>query len=85
MYKPVLSIDVFKSKSCAAAFLNYRETYLKPFSFNHSPEDAGLLVRHLESLEQKLVSDRMLCLKLQAITQNQSQGSLSSQVTMSLS
>lgn len=53
MYKPVLSIDVSKSKSCAAAFLSYGETYLKPFSFNHSPEDTNLLVRHLESLERK--------------------------------
>ena len=53
MYKPVLSIDVSKSKSFAAAFLNYREPYLEPFSFSHSQEDASLLVRHLESLEQK--------------------------------
>ena len=53
MYKPVLSIDVSKSKSFAAAFLNYQEPYLKPFSFNHSKDDAGLLVRHLQNLEIK--------------------------------
>lgn len=53
MYKPVLSIDVSKSKSFAAAFLNYQEPYLKPFSFKHSQDDVGLLVRHLQSLEMK--------------------------------
>jgi transposase len=53
MYKPVLSIDVSKSKSFAAAFLNYGEPYLKPFSFKHSPSETSLLIKHLQSLELK--------------------------------
>lgn len=52
MYKPVLSIDVSKSKSCAAAFLDYGEPYLKPFVFSHSPEGTAALVSKLTDLEK---------------------------------
>ncbi|MCX7923111.1 MAG: IS110 family transposase [Clostridia bacterium] len=53
MYKPVLSIDVSKSKSCAAAFLNHGEPFLKHFHFRHSPQDAYSLIKHLKNLEYK--------------------------------
>ncbi len=53
MYKPVLSIDVSKSKSIAASFISYEEPFSKPFSFTHSPKDTALLLKHLHELERK--------------------------------
>lgn len=53
MYKPVLSIDVSKSKSFAAAFLSYEEPYLKPFPFEHSISGTSVLLHHLKDLESK--------------------------------
>ena len=53
MYKPVLSIDVSKSKSVAAAFISYEEPLSKAFSFTHSPKGTTLLLKHLKELERK--------------------------------
>ncbi len=53
MYKPVLSIDVSKSKSVAAAFISYEEPLSKAFSFTHSPKGTALLLKHLQELERK--------------------------------
>lgn len=53
MYKPVLSIDVSKSKSVAAAFSSYEEPLSKTFSFSHSPKGTDLLMKHLKELELK--------------------------------
>jgi len=53
MYKPVLSIDVSKSKSYAATFLAYGEPYQKPFAFNHSPQGTSLLINRLNELQSK--------------------------------
>lgn len=53
MLRPVLSIDVSKSKSFAAAFLDYGQPYLKPFSFDHSISGTSVLLKHLKDLEVK--------------------------------
>lgn len=53
MYKPVLSIDVSKSTSYAAAFLAYGEPFQKPFPFVHSPSGTKLLINKLNELQAK--------------------------------
>lgn len=53
MNKPVLSIDVSKLNSYAAAFLSYGKPYKKPFPFKHTPEDTNLLLGWLADLEEK--------------------------------
>ena len=50
MYKPIISIDIAKSKSCAAAFLDYDVPYLKPFSFNHSLDGIHVVLQVLHDL-----------------------------------
>jgi transposase len=53
MNQPILSIDVAKGKSVAAAFLSYGEIYQKPFPFLHTPDGLAsliLLLKHLEEL-----------------------------------
>ncbi|HEY2495267.1 MAG TPA: transposase [Paenibacillus sp.] len=54
MEHPVLSIDVAKGKSVAAAFLSYHECMYKPFPFSHSNEDLHHLLAILEQM--KIVS-----------------------------
>jgi transposase len=51
MYNPVLSIDVSKSKSYAAAFKSYSEPFLKPTSFLHNPKGLNYMLKCLENLE----------------------------------
>ncbi|WP_245640178.1 hypothetical protein [Paenibacillus dakarensis] len=50
MNQPVLSIDVAKGKSVAAAFLSYQDCMYKPFPFYHSAEDLQRLLTILEEL-----------------------------------
>jgi len=52
MQQPVLSIDVAKGKSVAAAFSAYDSIVRKPFSFPHTPQGIAALVPLLEELEQ---------------------------------
>lgn len=49
---PVVSIDVAKGKSVAAAFLSYNECVRKPFSFKHSPTEMTTILELLEQLEK---------------------------------
>lgn len=51
-HQPVVSIDVAKGKSVAAAFLSYNECVRKPFAFKHSPAEMAILLELLELLEQ---------------------------------
>lgn len=51
-HKPVVSIDVAKGKSVAAAFLSYNECVRKPFSFKHSPAEMTIILELLALLEQ---------------------------------
>lgn len=51
-HKPVVSIDVAKGKSVAAAFLSYNECVRKPFPFKHSPSEITTILELLELLEQ---------------------------------
>ncbi|WP_211269583.1 hypothetical protein [Paenibacillus glacialis] len=51
MNQPVLSIDIAKGKSVAAAFTSYGVQVKKPFSFSHSPD-------HVSSLLSVLVLHR---------------------------
>lgn len=51
MQKPVLSIDVAKGKSVAAAFSAYDTIVRKPFSFLHTPQGISGLLPLLEQLE----------------------------------
>ncbi|WP_379134087.1 hypothetical protein [Paenibacillus sp. sgz500958] len=44
MQKPVLSIDVAKGKSVAAAFSAYDSIVRKPFSFSHTPQGISSLL-----------------------------------------
>lgn len=53
MNQPVLSIDVAKGKSVAAAFLSYGEVYRKPFSFSHTPDQLSSLLDLLEQLKRE--------------------------------
>lgn len=48
---PVLSIDVSKSKSYAAAFLSLKKPYQKPFSFSHNPNNMSSLINCLTDME----------------------------------
>ncbi len=48
---PVLSIDVSKSTSFAAAFLSNSKPYSKPFKFSHSPTDFSNLLSILSEME----------------------------------
>ncbi|WP_256762170.1 IS110 family transposase [Cohnella sp. WQ 127256] len=51
MQNPVLSIDVAKGKSVAAAFSAYDSIVRKPFSFPHTPQGVSALLPLLEQLE----------------------------------
>ena len=51
MNQPVLSIDVAKGKSVAAAFLSYQDCMYKPFPFYHSGEDLQRVLAILEELK----------------------------------
>ncbi|SMF79036.1 Transposase [Paenibacillus uliginis N3/975] len=51
MNQPVLSIDVAKGKSVAAAFLSYHDCMYKPFSFIHTNEDLHRLFAILEQMK----------------------------------
>lgn len=48
---PVLSIDVSKSNSYAAAFLSNSKPYSKPFKFSHSSHDINNLLSILSEME----------------------------------
>ncbi|MGG4092536.1 hypothetical protein [Paenibacillus lautus] len=50
MNQPVLSIDIAKGKSVAAAFSSYGSLVKKPFSFSHSPDDISALLPLLGQL-----------------------------------
>lgn len=49
---PVLSIDVAKGKSVAAAFLSYHDCMYKPFPFSHTRDDLNHLLLILEQMKQ---------------------------------
>ena len=51
-HKPVVSIDVAKGKSVAAAFLSYNDCIRKPFPFKHDPTELTTILELLELLEQ---------------------------------
>ncbi|WP_255570882.1 IS110 family transposase [Cohnella sp. CFH 77786] len=51
MNHPVLSIDVAKGKSVAAAFLSSSQLFRKPFSFDHSPSGVESLLSLLDEME----------------------------------
>jgi transposase len=53
MNQPILSMDVSKSKSCAAAYLSYGKPFQKPVTVEHSPTGMAFLVNLLEELEEK--------------------------------
>ncbi|UNK17023.1 IS110 family transposase [Paenibacillus sp. N3/727] len=52
MNQPVLSIDIAKGKSVAAAFTSYGVQVKKPFSFSHSPDHVSSLLSVLVQLEE---------------------------------
>ena len=52
MQQPVLSIDVAKGKSVAAAFSAYGSIVRKPFTFSHTPDGVSSLLPVLQLLEQ---------------------------------
>ncbi|WP_373231372.1 transposase [Cohnella sp.] len=52
MQQPILSIDVAKGKSVAAAFSAYGAIVRKPFSFSHSPHGVSSLLPLLDQLEE---------------------------------
>ena len=52
MNQPVLSIDIAKGKSFAAAFSSYGVQVKKPFTFSHSPEHVSSLLPLLAGLEE---------------------------------
>ncbi|MGM1048135.1 MAG: IS110 family transposase [Bacillota bacterium] len=52
MNQPVLSIDIAKGKSVAAAFSSYGMQVKKPFSFSHSPNEVANLLPLLDQLEE---------------------------------
>lgn len=52
MNQPVLSIDIAKGKSVAAAFTSYGIQVKKPFSFSHSPDNVSALLTLLAQLEE---------------------------------
>ena len=52
MQQPVLSIDVAKGKSVAAAFSAYGTIVRKPFEFPHTPEGVSSLLPLLQQLEE---------------------------------
>ena len=51
MNHPVLSIDVAKGKSVAAAFLSSSQLFRKPFSFEHSPSGVESLLPLLAEMQ----------------------------------
>ncbi|WP_052340023.1 IS110 family transposase [Gorillibacterium massiliense] len=51
MNHPVLSIDVAKGKSVAAAFISSNQLFRKPFSFEHSPSGLQSLLPLLAEME----------------------------------
>ncbi|WP_255570885.1 IS110 family transposase [Cohnella sp. CFH 77786] len=51
MDHPVLSIDIAKGKSVAAAFSSYGVAVKKPFSFHHTPQAVAALLPLLDQLE----------------------------------
>jgi transposase len=51
MYPPVLSIDVSKDHSVAAAFLSLDDVFRKPFSFPHTPSGLGRLLSLLMEMQ----------------------------------
>lgn len=53
MDQPVLSIDVSKSHSYAAAFLSQGQPFQRPAPFSHSPVGLSSLISCLAELEQK--------------------------------
>lgn len=53
MNQPVLSIDVAKSKSVAAAFLSYGEPIRQPFPVPHTPVGLESVLPLLQLLEQR--------------------------------
>lgn len=48
---PILSIDVSKSESFAAAFLSNSKPYSKPFKFKHSPTGLNALLSIMSEME----------------------------------
>jgi transposase len=52
MNQPILSIDVAKGQSVAAAFSAYGNVFRKPFSFVHSPHGISTLLPLLNQLEE---------------------------------
>jgi transposase len=48
---PILAIDVSKSKSVAAVFMNQNQCSIKPFSFNHTNAELDNLCKLLTTLE----------------------------------
>ena len=50
---PVLSIDVSKSQSYAAAFLSHNQPYQRPTPFPHTPEGMTSLINCLTNLQNK--------------------------------
>ncbi len=53
MDRPILSIDVSKSRSYAAVFLSPGQSYQRPTPFPHTPAGLSSLVNCLTKLEQK--------------------------------
>lgn len=54
MNHPVLSIDVAKRKSVAAAYLSSSQLFSKPFSFEHSFSGVGSLLPLLSEMESRM-------------------------------
>jgi transposase len=52
MQQPILSIDVAKGKSVAAAFSAYGSIVRKPFSFSNTPQGVSSLLPLLDQLEE---------------------------------
>lgn len=52
MNQPILSIDIAKGKSVAAAFSSYGKTVRKPFTFLQTPEQISSLLPLLCHLEE---------------------------------
>jgi len=53
MNQPVLSIDVAKGRSVAAAFISSNQLFRKPFSFEHSPSGLQSLLPLLAEMESR--------------------------------
>ena len=53
MNQPILSIDISKSKSFAAAFISQGQPFQKPISFSNSVTEANSALKLVKKLEQK--------------------------------